>query len=108
MEQIIVDTAVKSWDGVVGPLNETFSAFSKEEMYGEIAPGRNRVIYILGHLTAVNDWMLPTLGFGERLYPELEELFLSKPDRSSENLPEPTALRRQWAEVKRFSSQETC
>jgi len=33
----------------------------------QVAPGKNRLIYLWGHLTAVNDGLLPLLGIGERL-----------------------------------------
>lgn len=99
MEQIAIQTTLAAWDSVVGMLKKKFLSIPDEEMYQEIAPGRNRVIYLLGHLTAVNDWMLPTLGFGERLYPEMEEPFLSKPDRAIENLPSLGVMRQRWTEV---------
>jgi len=37
---------------------------------------------LLGHLTAVNDALFPLFGFGERLYPEMHEAFITSPDRS--------------------------
>jgi ribosomal protein L16 Arg81 hydroxylase len=36
---------------------------------------------------AVSDAMLPLLGFGERLYPALDEVFLTKPDKSGLEMP---------------------
>ena len=47
-----------------------------------IAPGKNRVIYLWGHLTAFNDALIPLLGFGARIHPELDLMFVSNPDRT--------------------------
>ena len=35
----------------------------------------------MGHLTAVHDRLLPMLGLGERLHPELDDDFLINADR---------------------------
>jgi hypothetical protein len=53
----------------------------------EISPGRNSGVYLLGHLTAVSDGLLPILGFGERLYPQLENIFLKNPEKSGLEKP---------------------
>ena len=72
---------------------------SQEELLQEVAPGRNRVIYLLGHLVAVNDRLLPLLGLGERLYPELDEAFLTNPDRAIGNLTDPSDLKIYWNNI---------
>src|SRR3954453_23145755 len=79
-EEIFAKTTINSWKLAVGRLDHMFSSLSDEELQAEVAPGRSRVLYLLGHLTAVHDRMLPLLGFGERLHPELDEAFISKPD----------------------------
>ena len=57
------------------------------------------MFYLLGHLTAVHDRLLPMLGFGERLHPELDEDFLTNPDRHSPDRVSADELRRAWSEV---------
>src|SRR3954467_5642563 len=79
-EEIFAKTTINSWKLAVGRLDHMFSSLSDEELRTEVAPGRSRVLYLLGHLTAVHDRILPLLGFGERLHPELDEAFISKPD----------------------------
>jgi hypothetical protein len=63
-------------------------SLTEEQLAKEIAPGKNTGIYLLGHLVAVSDGMLPLLGFGEKMYPELETVFLRNPDKSG--LPKPS------------------
>jgi hypothetical protein len=79
---VLIESALKVWK-----LNEirfarVFHALSEVELQREIAPERNRLIYIWGHVVAVNDGLFPLLGIGPRLYPELENTFLLQPDRT--------------------------
>ena len=55
------------WKTQIDRADKLFGTLSSEEVLGEIAPGRNRVLYLWGHLTAIHDAMLPLLGMGERL-----------------------------------------
>jgi hypothetical protein len=48
--------------------NKALSSLTDEELLKEVAPGKNRVIYLLGHLTGAHDAMFPILGLGERLH----------------------------------------
>jgi hypothetical protein len=76
-----------------------FAAFSDDELQQEVAPGRNRVFYLLGHLTAVHDRMFPLLGLGERLYEQLDPPFLTGPDRAMPDTISADALRQAWSGV---------
>lgn len=98
-EEIFAKTTINSWKLAIGQLDHMFSSLSDEALQAEVAPGRNRVFYLLGHLTAVHDRMLPLLGFGERLHPELDEDFISKPDGEGADRTPAADLRRAWTEV---------
>jgi hypothetical protein len=98
-EEILGVTILNSWKLVISRFNKTLSELSDEQLQKQVAPGRNRVFYLVGHLLAVHDRMFPLLGLGERLHPELDETYITNPDRV---LPDPlsaTELRRAWAEV---------
>jgi hypothetical protein len=104
-EAIFVATAVKAWEVWITRASKFFDSHSDEGLQQEIAPGKNRAIYLLGHLIAVNDSMVPQLRLGEASYPALKEPFITKPDRSVADLPGVTELRAQWADVhKRLDS----
>ncbi len=62
----------------------------------EIAPGKKRNCYLLGHLIAVHDDTLPVLNFGNKLYPELFEIFIKSPDKAVAHVPPATELRTAW------------
>ncbi len=91
--------AVKAWTGAIATLDKQFASFSDEELQQEIAPGKNRVFYLLGHLAAVHDRMLPLLRLGARLHPELDTPFLTDPDRASSDQIPAAALRQAWTDV---------
>jgi len=95
-QDLFVSMALQAWNSYVNRTDEIFNGLSDEEMLKEISPGRNSVVYIMGHLTAVNDRMLPLLGFGERAYPGLDHPFLSNPDHSGIEFPPMKELRAYW------------
>lgn len=72
---------------------------SDEDLLQEVATFKNTGHYLLGHLIAVHDNMLPLLGLGDSLYPELVEVFIKNPDKSTLPKPSIAHLRTQWEEV---------
>jgi uncharacterized damage-inducible protein DinB len=100
IENVMVGNAVSSWKQWVGQIDKTIGAFGDEELQREVAPGRNRVYYLLGHLTAVHDRLFATLRLGERLHSELDEAFIVKADKTDLDDELPAAeLRKAWREV---------
>ena len=99
-ENLMVRNAVNSWKQVVAQVDKTIGGFGDEELQREVAPGRNRLYYLLGHLTAVHDRMFATLRVGERLHSELDEEFIVKADKTDldDELPGGD-LRHAWREV---------
>jgi hypothetical protein len=94
-----VALALKSWKTQVDRAEKLFGALSSEEVLREIAPGRNRVLYLWGHLTAAHDAMLPLLALRERLHPEFDVAFISNPDRSRADIPSHEQVREAWNAV---------
>jgi hypothetical protein len=98
-EQLSVKVALKPWEQVVDRADKIFSNLTEEQLLKEVAPGKNRLIYIWGHLTAIHDAMFPILGFGPRLHPELDAIFVSNPDKATTQLPSARELKTYWDEV---------
>jgi hypothetical protein len=96
---LFAGTAVDSWKLNLGRLDRMLAGFSDDDLQQEIAPGKNRIFYLLGHLAAVHDRMLPLLRLGTRLHDELDEDFLTNPDRTRPDRVAAGALREAWAEV---------
>jgi hypothetical protein len=98
-QQLFVKMAMDAWNIQVDRTNKLFNALSDDQLKQEVAPGRNSGTYLLGHLTAVHDALLPLLGLGERLYPELDEVFIKNPDKSGLSKPDTKDLRQYWNAV---------
>ncbi len=98
-DDLFVKMVLHAWDQHIKRASKAFDGFTDEELFTEIAPGKNRIIYLLGHLTVVHDMMLPLLGLGERNYPELDDIFLKNPDRFTDNLPTVQELRIYWRDI---------
>src|SRR6478752_6770283 len=81
--------SVKNWD-------KSLDSFTDEQLQKEVSPGKNRGIYLLGHLIAVHDDMLILLDMGEKLYPELHEPFIKSADKTVAQIPSATELRGFW------------
>jgi hypothetical protein len=94
-----VQVAINSWRLVLERANKTLSNLTEDQVLKEVGPGRNRLIYLWGHLTAVHDAMFPILGLGERLHPELDAIFVSNPDKAEGQLPPLRELKKYWDEV---------
>jgi hypothetical protein len=97
--QLMIKMVISAWESYFQRVNKLFENLSDEQLQKQVAPGRNTGIYLLGHLTAVTDGMLPLLGFGEKLYPELDKIFLESPDASGLTMPPVAELRSYWKAV---------
>jgi uncharacterized damage-inducible protein DinB len=99
MEEQLVSGAIGSWKQIMGRIEKNLLPLSDEELQKQVAPNKNRLIYLLGHLTAVHDRMLPLLGLGERIHPELDEAYIASPDRTLPDPVSPADLKKAWSEV---------
>jgi hypothetical protein len=87
-EQILIAAAISSWQQVVTRVGALCLSLNEEQLLVEGAPGKNRILYLWGHLIAIHDAMFSVLRLGERLHPELDAVFIAQPDRS---IPLPTS-----------------
>jgi hypothetical protein len=97
-EELFAGPAVATWKLAIGRINQLTSALSDEHLQKEVSPGRNRVYYLMGHLAVIHDRLMPMLGFGERLHPELDNQF-TKPDKTIPDELSAADLRRVFDEV---------
>jgi hypothetical protein len=80
---IIIQITKSNWIIQNNKLLELVNGLSDEDLQKETAPNRNTGYYLLGHLIVVHDRMLPLLGLGERIFPELSKPFLELPENDS-------------------------
>jgi len=98
-EELFVKMVIDAWNDQIKATNKTFDQLTDEQLMNEVAPSKNRGIYLLGHLAAVHDRMLPLLRFDDELYPELFPVFVKAPDKAVAELPAVAQLRAQWHTV---------
>ncbi|MHA4844751.1 DinB family protein [Flavitalea antarctica] len=98
-QQISTGLILDAWNLQIKRANNLFNYLSAEQLQSEIAPDRNRGVYLLGHLTAVHDTMLPLLNLNERLYPLLDNIFIENPDKSFAMMPSTHDLKFYWNQV---------
>jgi hypothetical protein len=98
-EQLLESGALNAWNTNIERADKLFSGLTTEQLQIEIAPGKNRLIYLWGHLTAVHDAMLPLMGLGPRLHQELDVPFVSKPDKGVPGVPSAPEVKTSWDEV---------
>jgi DinB family protein len=98
-EALLIDSALRGWKSNVDRTTKFFGALTEEQLHEQVAPGKNRLIYLWGHLTASSDALLPLLGLGQRLHPELDSNFISNPDGYSQNTLSGADLKKVWNEV---------
>ena len=98
-EELFVATALAAWKTNLARMGSGLMAMSDADLHREIAPGKNRISYLVGHLTVVHDRMFPQMGLGERLHPELDAEFFANPDRATQPETSLDNLRKAWHDV---------
>lgn len=95
-KQLMTKMVLDSWYLTVKRADALFDSLSDEKLILEIAPNRNRGVYLLGHLAAIHDMMLPLLNIGKLQFAELASSFIRTPDDSSNDKFTVTQLREFW------------
>ena len=96
---LFIKMALDGWNQYLKRIDDLFRELSDEQMEKHIAPGKNTAKYLLGHMTAVHDRMMPLLGVGQSLYPKLFPDFEEKGDGDQVKAYSIADLRRYWSEV---------
>jgi hypothetical protein len=95
-EELLVKMVMDRWNGSIANLNKLLSTLTDEQLQNEVAPGKNRGTYLLGHLIAVHDDMLILLDLGEKLFPELYEPYIRQADKVAPETISASELRDMW------------
>jgi hypothetical protein len=98
-QNLFVATGLHTWEQSLKRATGFFDTCSDTDLLQPIVPGKNRIIYLLGHLAAVHDRMFPLLSLGDRLYPHLDEWFVTNPDNPQAAYPAIQELRDAWSTV---------
>ena len=96
---LLVKMTLMAWDAQNNQLNKLISSLTDEQLAKETTPGKNTGVYLLGHLIAISDGLLPLLGYGNRLFPDMEEVFIKNPDKSGLARPSIAELKQRFETV---------
>ncbi len=97
--------SLDAWNVQINRTNTLLNELTDEQLENESSPGRNTGVYLLGHLTAVHDALFPLLDLGDKLYPQLENVFIKNPDKSGLEKPSAKELRDCWEAVNKKLSE---
>jgi len=103
--ELTIKISLDAWNSELRRIDTLLNELSDEQLANEVSSGRNTGVYLLGHLTAVHDALLPLLGIGEKLYPDLENIFIKNHDKSGLEKPSVKDLRNYWSEVNTMLSE---
>lgn len=96
---IAIQNAINIWNSEQTRFNKVLEKITDEQLLQETAPNKNTGIYLLGHLMVVADAMMPLLGFGEAKHTALFEAFVKMPDKSGQQFPTATEVRKMYVDV---------
>jgi uncharacterized damage-inducible protein DinB len=97
--ELIIKMYFSAWEAQNKQFADLLDKLPEEALMLETAPGRNTGIYLLGHIVAVTDNMLKLMGFRDKMYPELFELFIKSPDKSGKEFPTAADLKARYQKV---------
>jgi len=96
---LFVKMVLDKWNATIKQTDDLLKNLSDEQLFREVAPTKNRGIYLLGHLTAAHDLMFRLLDLGNALFPDYKAIFLDKPDKVISGLPTVHELKQSWTDV---------
>jgi len=104
--ELFIKMVVSNWELQNSRLNGLLEKLTDEGLAAETAPGRNSGAYLLGHLTAVSDALFTFLELGDKLYPQLESIFLRNPENAGLEKPSIAELKDYWVNVNTLLTQK--
>jgi hypothetical protein len=96
---VLTKMALNAWQLQVDRSTQFIHNLTDEQLLKEIAPGKNRGIYLVGHLAAIHDVIPEILGLGKKAYPALQPVFIDAPDKTIEKIPSVSELKQIWISV---------
>ena len=93
-EEIAVKMILAAWQSQQESINKTLSVLSDEDLNAEVATGKNKAIWIVGHLAVVNDRLFSILELGEKIGSNYEEYFYNGETKTE--VPSADGARKYW------------
>ena len=97
--ELFIKMVLDAWNAQIKKTDDLFNQLSDEQLEKEVSPGRNRGVYLLGHLAAIHDKMFVLLNLGEEIYPAMYQIFVASPDKSGAKFPPISEVKLYWKKV---------
>lgn len=97
--ELFIKMAISNWELQNTRLNALLDKLTDDQLAAQTAPGRNTGNYLLGHLAAVSDGLFTFLELGDRLYPDLDRIFLKNSETSGLERPSIGVIKEYWHNV---------
>lgn len=97
-KEIAVKMVLAAWQSGQERIQKALSALSDEDMDLELASGRNKVSWVIGHLAAVNDYLFSILEVGEKINEAYCNSFF-KNDFTAQTTPSNSQIKAYWQET---------
>lgn len=91
----MIKQMINFWLAQNKAINDFYAKHDHDVYLREVAPGRNNGVYLLAHLIATNDGILPLMGLGEKLFPELS-ILANEPESAFPHKLSLEQLKVQW------------
>lgn len=98
-KELFIKMAISAWETHNIRVTKLLDSLSDDQLLAETAPGRNRGVYLIGHLATVSDGLFALMGWGERLYPQYEVPFLKEADDKTSSDISVKDLRECWSNL---------
>ncbi|SDG18111.1 DinB family protein [Epilithonimonas hungarica] len=105
-QDLFITIILKNWLLQVKRGKVLLDGISEDEIMKEVAPGKNRGIYIVGHIIAYHDLMGEILGYGKRKYPQLQPIFIEAADKSGLEMPGYAELKALYEDVHKHIAEQ--
>lgn len=93
---LFIEMALKAWNVQITRTTKFIDSISDAAFDRAIAPGKNRIRYLIGHLIAVNDGMISLFDKGNRAYSAYDLPFVKNPDSADIDKVDAKTLRQDW------------
>ena len=101
-DEKIISQLLGQWQDTYTRLTQLFESLSSWAWDKEIALGRNKPKYLMGHFTAVHDRIIDAMELGERFYPQLDELYINQPQNDTAPYEDYASIKQKWIKVNEY------
>ena len=97
--ELFIKMTFDAWNVHVARVSNLLNELTDDQLKAKIAPNKNSGVYIVAHLVAIHDKMLPLLSLGEQEYPKWFDAYVDEADGPAKSFPATSEIRENWTAV---------